>query len=96
MQTHELEVPRTARVASFGSPEAAETWLVLHGYGQLASRFLRSFAVANRPGRLILAPEGLSRFYTSRDPSRVGATWMTREARVWRRQAEALPRPARF
>ncbi len=78
---HDVEVPRTARVAVLGHPPGAETWLALHGYGQLAGRFLASFAGAERPGRAIVAPEALSRFYTSREPSRVGATWMTREAR---------------
>jgi len=76
-----MPVARTARVAVVGAPPAGETWLVLHGYGQLAERFIRSFLPAARPGRVILAPEGLSRFYTAREPSRVGATWMTREAR---------------
>jgi hypothetical protein len=78
---HELAVPRTARVATLGGRNADEVWLVLHGYGQLASQFLHSFLPAARPGRLIVAPEALSRFYTTRKPDRVGATWMTREAR---------------
>ncbi len=78
---HDLEVSRTARVAVLGDPGADEVWLVLHGYGQLAARFLQEFLPVARPGRLIVAPEALSRFYTSRKPDRVGATWMTREAR---------------
>lgn len=81
IRVHDLEVRRTARVAVLGHPPAPETWLTLHGYGQLAERFLGSFAGVAQPGRAIVAPEALSRFYTSRDPSRVGATWMTREAR---------------
>lgn len=81
IKIRELVVQRTARVATLGTSPAPEAWLVLHGYGQLAGRFLRSFLPAARAGRIILAPEALSRFYTSRDPSRVGATWMTREAR---------------
>jgi len=76
-----IQVPRTARVALLGHPGAAEAWLVLHGYGQLAARFLTSFRPAAGPARLLVAPEALSRFYTSREPSRVGATWMTREDR---------------
>lgn len=76
-----FQVPRTARVALLGEPGATEAWLVLHGYGQLAGRFLTSFLAAADPGRILVAPEALSRFYTSREPSRVGATWMTREDR---------------
>jgi len=81
VRLRELMVSRTARVAINGGPMAREAWLVLHGYGQLAERFLQGFLPAARPDRLLVAPEALSRFYTSRDPSRVGATWMTREAR---------------
>ena len=33
------------------------------------------------PGRLLVAPEALSRFYTDDDHRRVGASWMTREDR---------------
>lgn len=80
---------RTARYYSLGPTGAsvAEVWLVCHGYGQLARYFLRRFASLDDGSRLIVAPEGLSRFYLS-DPggshakARVGATWMTREDRL--------------
>lgn len=81
IRVDEISVTRTARIAVLGDDAAEDLWLVLHGYGQLSERFLRSFLPAARPGRLIVAPEALSRFYTSREPSRVGATWMTSEAR---------------
>ncbi len=84
-----LEVVRTARYAVMGSTGSGvrEVWFVLHGYGQLASRFLQHFAVLEHEARLLVAPEGLSRFYI--DPEhvrgaaamRVGASWMTREDR---------------
>lgn len=84
-----LEVPRTARYWTLGDPEAAheEVWVVLHGYGQLARRFLRRFTALASPERLIVAPEALSRFYIGSGEGRhgpaaiVGATWMTREDR---------------
>ncbi|MGH7646012.1 MAG: alpha/beta hydrolase, partial [Gemmatimonadales bacterium] len=56
---------------------------VLHGYGQLAARFLRSLAPLDDGSRLVVAPEALSRFYL--DPAgreKVGASWMTREDRL--------------
>jgi predicted esterase len=77
----DLPVRRTARVALLGLEQSPETWLVLHGYGQLAGQFLAAFEPAARPGRLIVAPEALSRYYTSRAPTKVGASWMTRETR---------------
>lgn len=60
-------------------------WVVLHGYGQLADRFLSRFAPADDGRRLFVAPEGLSRFYVTGKggpDSKVGASWMTREDRL--------------
>ena len=87
-----IRVPRTARYAVLGDPAtASELWFVLHGYRQLARRFIRRFD--GLPGlgsgdRAVVAPEGLSRFYIEREvrgphgpESRVGASWMTREDR---------------
>ena len=80
---------KTGRYALLGvAPEHARTvWFVLHGYAQLAPRFLRHFDGVVPPDTCIVAPEGLSRFYVDlprADGShlqRVGATWMTRENR---------------
>lgn len=85
-----LEVTRTARYCVLGEElrTPAEVWFVLHGYGQLARRFLRRFEPVADGSRIIVAPEALSRFYASSDPGRhgptsvVGATWMTREDRL--------------
>lgn len=85
---HHLTVERTARYWTLGEAAGArEVWIVLHGYKQLARRFLRRFEAIDAPGRLIVAPEALSRFYVSAESGRhggasvVGATWMTREDR---------------
>lgn len=85
---HHVEVPRTARYYTVGDRATARAvWLVLHGYGQLAGYFARHFA-AHAAGRLVVAPEALSRFYVAREdtttgaPARVGASWMTREDRL--------------
>jgi len=85
MDEYHLSVPRTARYFTIGAdPKTAnETWFVLHGYGQLAGRFLRHFAALADPQRVIVAPEGLSRFYLEGDArDKVGASWMTREDRL--------------
>ena len=64
-----------------------EVWLACHGYGQLASRFIRRFEGIADGKRVIVAPEALSRFYLSgsagphSSEDRVGASWMTREGR---------------
>ena len=85
-----LAVSRTARYFTLGEPSANlhEVWFVLHGHAQLAYHFLRHFSPCRVPGRLIVAPEALSRFYLDHAAShatgraRVGATWMTREDRL--------------
>lgn len=78
----QLSVTRSARGSTLGGAAAAEAWVVIHGYGQLASRFIRGFEVLATPARLVVAPEGLSRFYLEAGTGRVGASWMTREARL--------------
>jgi predicted esterase len=85
MQEHHFSTPKTARYFTLGSPErSTDLWIVCHGYGQLASRFLERFRPIEAEQRCIVAPEGLSRFYLTESPSerRVGATWMTREDRL--------------
>ncbi|MDT8368463.1 MAG: hypothetical protein RQ745_04610 [Longimicrobiales bacterium] len=80
---------RTARVARFEpeTPTPSAIWIGLHGYRQLAATFLRHLAPLRDGARRLVAPEALNRFYVG-DPdgrhgpeTRVGATWMTREAR---------------
>ena len=88
MQEHRITVSRRARFHALGDFELAhDVWMVVHGYGQLASDFLAPFAVLATPGRAIVAPEALNRYYKERageqthSETPVGATWMTREDR---------------
>jgi predicted esterase len=81
MNEHHLTVRRNARYFTLGMP-GREIWFVLHGYGQLAARFLSGFEPINDGSRLIVAPEALSRFYVDHADRKVGASWMTREDRL--------------
>ncbi|MBK6489742.1 MAG: esterase [Gemmatimonadetes bacterium] len=89
MREHRIQTARSARVQSLGDVDGAqEVWLVIHGYGQLASDFIAPFDAIAGPGRAVLAPEALNRFYREREGGAgghagrpVGATWMTREDR---------------
>ena len=90
IREHRLIVRRTARYCTLGTgADARSVWYVLHGYRQLAERFIGKFRALESPGRLIVAPEALNRFYiddardlTPHGPdSPVGATWMTRHDR---------------
>jgi len=80
MTEHRVTVPRSTRYHTLGRP-GREVWFVLHGYGQLAERFLTEFGPLDDGTRLIVAPEALSRFYVDRAHRVVGASWMTREDR---------------
>lgn len=81
MEEHHISVPRSARYHTLGDAHTARViWIVLHGYGHLARYFLREFEGLEE-GKLLVAPEGLSRYYTDDEHTRVGASWMTREDR---------------
>lgn len=81
MEERHIQVPRTARYHVLGDAASARAiWIVLHGYGQLARYFLNKFEGLSDE-LLIVAPEGLNRFYIDEGHQRVGATWMTREDR---------------
>ena len=86
---HHLAVERTARYFTDREPSRniRDVWFVCHGYGQLASDFIREFECIGSTSRLIVAPEALSRFYIADKggfhgpDAKIGATWMTREDR---------------
>ena len=82
MKTNELflKVEKTARYYS-NDPEGKKPdtlWIVIHGYAQLAKDFIDDFDFLNDSQTLIIAPEGLSKFYSR---NRIGASWMTKEDR---------------
>ncbi|GAA3960345.1 phospholipase [Hymenobacter antarcticus] len=83
---HHLTVSRTARYQQLGtlSAHTRRVWFVCHGYGQLAAYFVRHFAFLTEtdPATVVIAPEGLSRFYLNGTGGRVGASWMTRDDRL--------------
>jgi predicted esterase len=85
-----IKVSRSARYALMGSFDGplSEVWIVCHGHGQLAARFLSRFLPIERDDRLFIAPEALSRYYLTAPQAGphpanapVGATWMTSEDR---------------
>ena len=86
MVLREIAAVKTARYAVLGPEDGPvdRVWVLCHGYGQLAPYFARHFRAVEAPGRLLVVPEALSRFYLGEPGTgtrRVGASWMTREAR---------------
>lgn len=90
MKEHHIKVSRTARYFTVGgdAPVLERVWFVCHGYGQLAADFVRYCSVLDDGHTLVVAPEGLSRFYLDRvmgihdRGAPIGASWMTRHDRL--------------
>jgi len=84
MKTDHVAIQKSARISLLGEPSAKteKLWLVLHGYGQLAPYFIRKFQSIDDGKTVVVAPEGLHRFYLKGYSGRVGATWMTKEDRL--------------
>lgn len=84
-EARHVRVQRTARFYQLGAPGPAvrELWIACHGYAQLAGPFALALAPLNDGSRIVVAPEGLSRFYLDDllkrhgPDSPVGASWMT-------------------
>ncbi|HEY0655015.1 MAG TPA: alpha/beta hydrolase [Chryseosolibacter sp.] len=90
MAEHHLTFNFKARYFTSGeiTSTTKHVLFVLHGYGQLAPYFIRKFSTLENKDVVVIAPEGLSRFYIDplegpgRKTTRVGATWMTKEDRL--------------
>ena len=81
---HSIMVEKTAHSYTLGEPGAhvRYLWIVCHGYGQLARKFIRKFDFLDNSEHLVSAPEGLSRFYWQGFHGEPVASWMTKEARL--------------
>ncbi len=77
----EFIIQKSTRLYSYGDISVATKLLiVLHGYGQLPRYFIEKFKSLSSD-YYIIAPEGFHRFYLKGSSGRVGASWMTKEAR---------------
>ncbi|MFL5762470.1 MAG: alpha/beta hydrolase [Bacteroidia bacterium] len=83
MKQRNITVTKTARYFVSGelSESTEQLWFVCHGYAQLANAFLEWFDVLDKKKNLIVAPEGLHRFYWKGFSEKVVASWMTKEDR---------------
>ncbi len=84
MQHHRLPVERTAHYYTLGEagPHIRRVVIACHGYGQLARFFLPKLEPIADAHTLVIAPEGLSRFYWNGFSGKVVASWMTKEHRL--------------
>ena len=79
-----ITTPKTARYFQLGeiNEHTKAVWIVFHGYAQLANYFLEHFKVLDKGDQVIIAPEGLNRFYWNGFSGKVVASWMTKEDRL--------------
>lgn len=78
---NQISCTKTYRYYTLGDITKAKYILfVFHGYGQLAEFFIRKFQAVSKDF-YVVAPEGMHRFYLNGSSGRVGASWMTKEAR---------------
>jgi predicted esterase len=84
MEQNIILIEKTARYYMLGSSQlpVSHIWFVCHGYGHLAEYFIQKFRLLDKPGNLVVAPEGLHRYYLNGVNGRVGASWMTKEDRL--------------
>jgi len=76
-----IDIKIHVRYFTHGNPNAKNLLVVLHGYGHLASYFIKRFEFLDPEKYYVVAPEGLHRFYLNGTGGRVGASWMTKEDR---------------
>lgn len=82
IQTDSIRVERSFRYAVREAEITTKTLVfLLHGYGQLAAYFIRKVDAVLPENVTFVAPEGMHRFYLNGTSGRVGASWMTKEAR---------------
>jgi predicted esterase len=78
------QVKKTARVVSNGqvSGRTSYFWLALHGSHMICEQMLHKFRDFDPETHLVVAPEGLNRFYSKGFGGEVLATWMTSRDRL--------------
>ncbi len=79
----QITIPKTARYFQLGeiTEQTSHVIIACHGYAQMANYFLKWFEPFNLKNTVIIAPEGLSRFYWNGFSGKVVASWMTKEDR---------------
>lgn len=82
VSTHHIKIEKTAHFYTLGELNAStkHIYIILHGYGQLASRLVQKFSHLGEDV-FAIAPEALSRFYWDGTTGQVGASWMTKADR---------------
>jgi predicted esterase len=84
IKENQIRISKSARYFVLGADKGIikKIWFVFHGYGQLAKEFLEEFKIMNDENTLVVALEGLNKFYVRGFHGKVGSCWMTKECRT--------------
>ena len=84
MKEHHISIKKSARYYVQGeiNSNTRHLWIVCHGYGYLAGRFIKQLDSLAGKDTVVVCPEGLHRFYMNGMDGKVGASWMTKEDRL--------------
>lgn len=79
----QIDITTTARYYTSGeiSNKIKVVWFVFHGYGMLAEKFIKNFDSISDNNSLIVAPEGMHRYYRRGTRNEISANWMTSDLR---------------
>ena len=78
-----IQTSKTARYVLSNNPsnKIKNVWIICHGYGQTSIGFLKWFNPIFSEDTIVIAPEGLSKFYWEGFNGKVVSSWMTKEDR---------------
>jgi predicted esterase len=81
---HHISVSKTARYFTLGelNKDTKIVYFALHGYGQQAQKFVYKFDHLSED-TFVIVPEALSRFYWDESKGITGASWMTKDDRLF-------------
>ena len=82
---HTIKIHTQGRYYTLGEKNSnnKSVWFVFHGYGMQAEEFIKKFDCIDDGQTLIVAPEGMHRFYSRSTRGKVSASWMTSDLREW-------------
>lgn len=80
---HTLSTQTTGRFYSRGeiNVNTKAVWFVFHGYAMRAENFIQEFDCIADSSTVIIAPEGMHRFYNRGTKGEISANWMTSDLR---------------
>ena len=82
IQSMEIRIAADFAVAlPEGDPPRKALLVALHGWGEVAERFIRPLLPLTEAGFVVVAPQAPHPFYIRQSPKRVGFTWLTQYER---------------